>query len=491
MRFLLDTNILIPLEDSQLPLADSLANLVRIAHEHNHQLVYHPASEDDINRDPNPIRRERTLQRLRQYCRLDARPPCPWNSRDIGPNDAADNEILYALHCDAVHALITEDRGIHDNAKARGLVGRVFTIQTAEDWLRRLHEKFGVPLPNIEEVALYSLTPHLGDPFFDSLREGYDGFEPWFRAKARDGRRAWVTWEPGQKLGALCVFTQQSDEQITKEGMILHGPALKLSTFKVGEAVRGRKIGELFLKAAFRYATANHLENIFIHGDLDRHHFLFEMLDDFGFSRVGTHPGNAGRDVVYLKQHPVYAPALPMEPFEYLRRFFPHFRYDETVGKFIVPIKPEYHRILFPDYVSPADRQLMLFRPGNTSGNAIKLAYLCHAQTRVVSPGDVVLFYRSGDERAVTSIGVVESYETLDDAATVARRVKRRTVYSMREIEAMTKKPIRVMLFRIVKHFARSMEQEWLVRNHVTKGIPQSITRISDVAFEGVLSHGG
>ena len=54
MRFLLDTNILIPLEDSQLPLQENLANFVRLAHEHGHQLVYHPASETDIGGTPIP-----------------------------------------------------------------------------------------------------------------------------------------------------------------------------------------------------------------------------------------------------------------------------------------------------------------------------------------------------------------------------------------------------------------------------------------------------
>jgi hypothetical protein len=165
MRFLLDTNILIPLEDSQVPLVDSLANFVRMANEHGHQLLYHPASEDDINRDSNLDRRAQTLQRLRQYTRLDACLPCPWNTPGTDTNDASDNEILYVLHCDAVHALVTEDRGIHDKAKARGLVGRVYTIQTAEDWLRRLHEKQRVLLPNVEEVELYSLTPRLGQAF--------------------------------------------------------------------------------------------------------------------------------------------------------------------------------------------------------------------------------------------------------------------------------------------------------------------------------------
>jgi hypothetical protein len=271
---------------------------------------------------------------------------------------------------------------------------------------------------------------------------------------------------------------------------MLRGPALKLCTFKVGPTVRGRKIGELFLKAAFRYATANRLQEIFIHGDVDQHHFLFEMLEDFGFSRVGTHPGSNGRDAVYLKEHPVDAPQVLLESFEYLRQFFPHFRHDEAVAKFIVPIRSEYHRILFPDYVAAEDHQLALFKSENQAGNAIKLAYLCHAQTKIMTPGDVVLFYRSGDESAITSLGVIESYETLDDSDTVASRVRRRTVYSMEEISEMVRQPTRVMLFRLVKHFQKPRGLEWLKRNHVTKGAPQSIMRISAAAFEGVLVHG-
>ncbi len=490
MRFLLDTNILIPLEDSQVPLVDSLANFVRMASEHGHQLVYHPASEVDIKRDPSLDRRAKTLQRLRQYTRLDACPPCPWNVPGTGINDASDNEILYVLHCDAAHALVTEDRGIHDKAKARGLLGRVYTIQTAEDWLRRLYEKQLVQLPNVEEVELYSLTPNLGDVFFDSLRDSYKNFDMWFRDKAREGRRAWVTRESDGRLGAICIFAHQDHEQITEDGRMLHGPSLKLSTFKVGPAIRGRKIGELFLKAAFRYATAHGLQEIFIHGDVDQHHFLFELLEDFGFSRVGTHPGSNGRDAVYLKEHPIEAPEVLLDPFEYLRQFFPHFRHDEAVVKFIVPIRSKYHRVLFPDYAAAEDDQLALFKSENQTGNAIKLAYLCHAQTKIMSPGDVVLFYRSGDESAITSIGIVESYETLDDPDTVASRVKRRTVYSMEEIAKMVKQPTRVMLFRLVKHFQKPLGLEWLKRKHVTKGAPQSIMRISTAAFEGVLAHG-
>jgi hypothetical protein len=76
----------------------------------------------------------------------------------------------------------------------------------------------------------------------------------------------------------------------------------------------------LFLKAAFRYATENKLGYIFLHGDIDQHHFLFRMLEGFGFSRAGGHAGVEGNDAVYVKEHPIEAPEVLVEPVEYLRK---------------------------------------------------------------------------------------------------------------------------------------------------------------------------
>ena len=129
--------------------------------------------------------------------------------------------------------------------------------------------------------------------------------------------------------------------------------------------------------------------------------------------------------------------------------------------KFIVPIKPGYHQILFIDYPG---QQMNIFSSQSSVGNAIKMAYLCHAPTKKIRPGDIVLFYRSGDEQAITSIGIVESYETLSVAEDIVSRVKRRTVYSMPEIKLMAEKLTRVMLFRLVKHFSTPLPQEWLER---------------------------
>jgi GNAT superfamily N-acetyltransferase len=450
-----------------------------------HQLLYHPATIADFERDPNADRQARNLQRVRQYEELQHPAPCPWNTDETRANEACDNEILYALECDAVHALVTEDRGIHAKAGARNLADRVYTIQTAEDWLRRLHEPRLVLLPNIQDVPLHSLTPLLDSNFFDSLRDGYDGFDDWFRRKARESRKAWVYQDGGTELAAICVYAVQSDEVINDEGVRLDGASLKLCTFKVGEAVRGRKIGELFLKAAFRYATENACENVFIHANAERHDYLIRMLADFGFNDHGSYRG----DQVLVKRHPRQPPdAMVARPLEYARQFFPHYRRDPAVRKFLIPIQPQFHDELFPDYSAV---QRHLFSTSGSVGNAIKLAYLCHAQTKSISAGDVVLFYRTGDEKAVTSVGVVDRFEMLTDAARIASLVSRRTVYGIDEINRMATSLTKVILFRLVEHLPSPVSYDQLLSLCLVSGPIQSIRQLSDESFSRVLATAG
>lgn len=488
MRFLLDTNILIPLEDSRAVLEPNLTNFVRLAGQHKHDLLYHPASKRDLGRDADAARRQQTLNRINRYQELLNPPDCPWNTSNTNENDAVDNEILYAIERNAVDALVTEDRGIHTKAKARGLEKRIYYIQTAEQWLLNLHSEKPVSLPNIRVANLHQLD--LTSAFFDSLRQNYQGFNAWFAKASREGRKAWIYGDSSNVLEALCIFHVQTNEVITDDNQMLRGDALKLCTFKVGEAVRGKKIGELFLKAAFHYATNNSIENIFITTNPYELH-LVDLLTDFGFKARGVHKG----DNVYVKAHPKEIPQSEgLETFEFHRRYFPHYLTDVMIQKFVVPIEPKYHKVLFPDYMTPQQKQeqqlqLELFSEENTVGNAIKLAYLSHTQLKAIRRGDIVMFYRSGDLKALTSIGIVEDFVVLENAEEIARVVSRRTVYRFDQIQEMATKPTKVILFRLVKHFSNYIPWQWMKENKVVNGNIQTIRKIDDTAFKKVVSH--
>ena len=81
---LIDTNILIHLEDSSRTLDASFSEVVRLCQENNHNILIHPASYDDLKRDQNLVRREIIYTRLQKYSILE-QPPGPYRNGFCGP----------------------------------------------------------------------------------------------------------------------------------------------------------------------------------------------------------------------------------------------------------------------------------------------------------------------------------------------------------------------------------------------------------------------
>jgi hypothetical protein len=494
MRILLDTNILIPLEDSSKALEECFSEFNRLAIEHGHTLLVHPGSQEDIGRDADEIRRNISLSRLKKYPFLELPPkPGPSDLAKCGlsqanDNDRVDNEILYAIFKNAANILVSEDREIHKKANLLGVKDRVHYLQQATEFLRRLHAVVPLALPNIQEVPLHSLDVSL--PFFDSLREDYSNekFNAWYNKSAQSGRKAWIHKDDEGDLGALCIYKTEINPIVTDDKKDLPGKTLKLCTFKVGDSVRGRRVGELFLKAAFRYSSDNGIEYIYLHTRPGKQDFLIDFIKNFGFDYFGRY----GNDSVYVKEHPLAPPASPLPPLDFHKKYFPHFKCGPAVGKYIVPIQPRFHRILFPDN----ERQMGLFEPTKNiaqykvAGNAIRQAYLCHAHINMITEGDILFFYRSGDQKAVTSIGIVEhvgDYSSEDDIMPI---VSKRTVYSRDEIREMAVKETKIFLFRLTQHLKIPISFDWLKLNHVVNGNIQTIRRINHESFQKIVTKG-
>ena len=308
MRILIDTNIFIPLEDSSNILDESFSELVRLANENNHQVLAHPSSLDDIERDKNEERKKISLSRIRKYPLLENPPTLDLQKlKDLGlkndkDNDRVDNEILWAIYKDAANILVTEDRELHKKASILGVKGRVHYIQQAAQSLKRLHKRVHVSLPNIKEKSLHQID--VNSIFFNSLRDDYLEFNEWYRKSSRKGRKAWLHEDSSDRLGAILIYKEEKNEIVTDDNKAIPGRSLKLCTFKVGEDIRGRKIGELFLKAAFRYATANKIEFIYVTMRQGKHEFLEDLCIDFGFYKYGVFKD----DYVYIKDHPINPP---------------------------------------------------------------------------------------------------------------------------------------------------------------------------------------
>lgn len=491
MRILIDTNILIPLEDTHGVLNNAYSDLIRMASEHQCQIILHPGSLEDLSRDKDDTRKQNILAKAKKYPMLES-PPTPKEEKlnELGlkthkDNDRIDNLLLYAMYQSAANILISEDIGLHKKAKRLGISDNVHYIQQAITFLKNLRSKevnTNVNLPDVEDKPLHNIDYR--HSFFDSLRDGYVEFDDWYRGCCSEGRRAWSVFD-GDNIAALLIHKNEIDENVSHSRRLI-GKSLKLCTFKVEESHRGRKLGELLIKTAFEYAIKNRCNYVYLTIRPNIHEHLRILCEDFGFYSIGK--CISGRDEVYIKEMPHEAPLCDLHPLNYHKKFFPFFK-CQNVKKFIVPIVPYYYNILFPDNHRNIDRQLFYDDP-TVPGNTLKKAYICSAHLSSMMPGDIVIFYRSRDKKALTTIGVVEQYSCTDDANSVAAMVSKRTVYTMEEISKKCVKPIKVMLFRQAKHLEHTVSLKWLNSNGV-KGNIQTIRQISDDTFKKIIEKAG
>lgn len=479
MNILIDTNILISLEDTARTLDPSLAKMRRLSDQNGHVLFIHPAQTRDIRRDQNDNRRAIVLSRLDQYQQIPSPPSLSevelqeYGWRQSNENDQIDNLLLHALCRGAVHFLVTNDKGIHKKARAAQVQEQVHRLDQFLAFLRSQSTTEQPPPFGIQERYLHEFDVH--QPFFDSLRDGYDGFNGWYLRSAGNHRKTWCVSDNGS-LKAICIYKEESRPIIADNGVTLDGGALKLCTFKVGESVRGRKLGERLLFSAFKYAVGGDIPYVYLQIYGKEHEMLVSLCQDYGFKLAGRYND---RDDVYVKNMSV-PDSVPdgVTPLTYAIDYYPHYLDIVSVGKFIVPIQPRFHNGLFAD-TSDVAASLFADEPYMYSpqSNTIKKAYLCHASTQQIQPGDILFFYRTHDRMSIECLGVVEQTYRGREIDRVLPLVSKRTVYSREEIERWLQRDTLVILFRFmgeISPICRSVLVEAGIQGSI-----QSIRKIS------------
>jgi rRNA-processing protein FCF1 len=479
MRTLIDTNLIIQLEDDHV-LEERFSTVYREALQAG-KLLIHPRSKEDIERDNDERRKLKTLSKIAKYGALE-HPPIPDFTfmESIGapqrPNDIVDAHLLYAVVKNSVDFLITEDGGIHRKAKRVGIHDRVLTIDQARDLFLSFTQRVSPSVPFLENIPVHNLD--LKSHFFGSLRADYGGkaFDDWLEGVSRDGRMCWVHKTDGV-LRALCIY---KEETTRPDSATIPIPTLKLSTFKVSEDYSGNRTGELMLKMAFRYAITNDLKSIYV-TVLPKYPRLISFLEDFGFNVVDT----KGEEFVLMK-HMVPQTFANTDPVKYAILYYPHHLDGPSIQKFIVPIRPEYHELLFPDCPCALTDGPSSPRP---QGNTIKKAYLSESRTKKLNPGDLLLFYRSHDIKTVTSVGVIELAFRSNDPNEIVREVGNRTVYTREEIETMARDGCLVIIFRHVENLTRPVSAS-VLRDFGMRGNIQSIRLISEELYRKIAGVG-
>ncbi len=483
MRVLLDTNILIHLEDSSNGILDgSLQNIVKISDLNNITLFHHPKSLLDVKNDKDEKRKKSILSRLKKYHRLEESSSKPSNTYystvgetdDSKGNDKIDNHILYSVFNNQVSFLITEDKGIHKKAKRLGISSKVFFAQQFQQFLiKQFPEEKEISDGDIKNIFLHEISKD--EEIFSSIKEDYSEFDTWYENSAQDGRKAWA-YDDGEGLKAICIYKPEKNEAITDDGKALVGRSLKLSTFKVSENFFGRKIGEALLRLALIHAITNNFEHVYLTVRRTKHYYFENFLLKFGFFKFGS--TRKGNDIVYCKSF-----NIPQnDTYNY-----PCIKKDANYKSFVIPIRPTFHKVL----LGACERQESLFSTNMTPARqAIRKAYLCHSNTKKMSSGDLVFFYKS-EEQTITSFGILESVFDSDNEDEVIELVAKRSVYSQKEIKEMCTKTVKVLLFLFVDCSENPIDLYTLKKEGLLKGQPQCITELSNKTLNYLIGEGG
>ncbi len=250
---------------------------------------------------------------------------------------------------------------------------------------------------------------NLNDPFFDSLRADYQGFNEWFNKKAYQGEYALVFINPQNNLDAF-LYTKIEQGAITDVVPELpHRRYLKVGTMKVN--AHGTKLGEYFIKQIFDQARLHAVQAIYV-TVFPKHEALCGLFERYGFKPYAQ----KGDERVYVRRL--------INNHGDVVKDFPVVR---VAGRKIVmlAIYPKFHTRLFAESILNSERADMLQDVSHTNSiHKVYVGWTDRLKEAKLQAGDIVVIYRTSDNlgparfRSVaTSVCVIEEVRHRDQFA--------------------------------------------------------------------------
>lgn len=495
MRVLLDTNIIIHREAGKISNPD-IGILFNWLDKLKATKCVHPITIDELNKhlDPHTVR---TMGiKVANYSTLKTQAPFDGEIKkvssriDKNDNDISDTRILAEVYTGRVDILISEDKKIHLKAQLLNISEKVFRIDT-------FLEKVTAENPELVDYKVLAVKKQyfgevdLSDPFFDSFREDYLGFDKWFNKKSDE--TCYVCYQSNILSAFLFVKVEDENENYSDIKPILpRKRRLKIGTFKVTS--NGYKIGERFLKIIFDNALTQKVDEIYvtIFNKTTEQERLIALLEEWGFKYHGTKATPTGNERVYTRDFRRDEEVNRQTP----KLTYPYLSKESDV--YIVPIYPAYHTELFPDSIlrteSPKD-----FVENEPHRNALSKVYISRSHQRALQSGDILVFYRTGGIFAgvVTTIGVVESVITdIKDEAHFIALCRKRSVFTddkLKEHWNYNKKdrPF-IVNFLYVASYPKRPNLKWLIDNQVIPSptdVPRGFKKITRKNFNDIAKY--
>ncbi len=434
-KALLDTNIIIHREAGRVVNQD-IGILFKWLEKADYEKYIHPVTIAEINKNSNLSTVDTFNKKMDSYEQLLTVAPMSQivkiisDKYDLNENDQNDTILLNEVYNYRVDILISEDKKIHVKAEAIGISDRVFKINSFLEKIYAENPKLvGYQVLSVQQKLFGELS--LADPFFDSLKEDYTGFEKWFNNKSNELAYVTINEENNRLLSFLYIKVEQASEPyLDIQPTFTPKRRLKIGTFKV--VSNGVKLGERFLKIIFDNALVQRVEEIYvtIFNKRDEQNRLISLFEEFGFKLHGT-KGKSG-ELVYTRDFTPHFNSLnPKETFPFI---------GVKQNIFLIPIYPGYHSDLLPDSFlrteSPKD-----FKEHAPHRNAISKVYISRSTERNIKKGDVIIFYRTADRGSayytsvITTIAIAEGkLDKIENEEEFIAKCRKRSVFSDEEL---------------------------------------------------------
>ena len=241
---------------------------------------------------------------------------------------------------------------------------------------------------------------NLSDPFFDSLRNSYPGFDEWFLRKANES--AYVVISDRGEIQAFLYLKVENGTIKDIDPPLNTSTCLKVGTFKIN--AKGTRLGERFVKKIFDHAIVNNIKYVYV-TVFEEHEILISILKRYGFFDYGTKTSLGGVEKVFLKDfNKVSGNTLVDYPVIDSR----------ATSKWLLAIYPEWHTRLFPDSILRTEDTSIIKDISHT--NSIHKIYIAWMKDmNQIKGGDTIVIYRTKEEgksaeysAVATSLCVVE-----------------------------------------------------------------------------------
>ena len=483
MNILIDTNIFIPLETKNISEIEPETHLINEFYRKAKELEYHIFLLDqqvkDLENDKDFERKNARLLAFEKYeilknVKINQQVQEIFSNIKPKSHDEIDIALLNVVYANAVSLLITNDEGVHKKAKKLGIEEKIYNLEEALNFVnahlvKTLKIDSKHPIINSDKCCNLDIN----DTFFDSLRNDYSNFNNWFKEKCQKEHRDCLIIRNENMIEGLCIY--KFEEPIY--GM--HGKILKICTFKLCSS--GKKLGELLLKILFQYCYNSSIDYLYV--TAYEKNYICNFFRNFGFYEYHKRKEDSGELTFIKGMKPPNSCCENVLDFniKYGTKY-----YDINQNAFLIPIIYNYHAMLFPETETTLFPELDY---AHSYSNAIRKAYISKSNSNLLRAGDILFFYKTHSEGTIKTCGVIEKVCRSDNVDEILAITGQRTIYQYDDIEKMCMKErsLLILLFRQTESLIKEIKLNDLIKLKLIKGVPQTITKLSEEAKKCIL----